>query len=77
MQTLVVKGPFWKKKKEIELEPNEVIAKACRGAIIFPRPSPSPKPQSKKGKRILDSGLSLKSHGSLGKYYSSSSVSVV
>ena len=24
LQTLVVKGPFWKKKKEIELEPNEV-----------------------------------------------------
>ena len=23
-QTLVVKGPFWKKKKEIELEPTEV-----------------------------------------------------
>ena len=22
-KTLIVKGPFWKKKKEIELEPNE------------------------------------------------------
>ena len=38
MQTLVVKGPFWKKKKEIELEPNEVIANACRGDIIFACP---------------------------------------
>ena len=23
LQTLIIKGPFWKKKKEIELEPNE------------------------------------------------------
>ena len=31
-QTLVIKGPFWKKKKEIELEPNE--ASVLKGPIL-------------------------------------------
>ena len=26
-KTLIIKGPFWKKKKEIELEPNEAKKK--------------------------------------------------
>jgi len=32
-KTLVVKGPFWKKKKEIELEPNEITSVAEVGGV--------------------------------------------
>ena len=30
-KTLIIKGPFWKKKKEIELEPNE----ASNSSVLY------------------------------------------
>ena len=37
-KTLIVKGPFWKKKKEIELEPNEAKKKYYTRYLIFSFP---------------------------------------